>query len=107
MRVREMNDYDLMHAIVDSGRAVLTAFVERGTAEAKPVETELNALAGDLGDTIVSVVDVAENPSIARKFGSSEAPCVALFRDGRHLATCSSGLSRAELAAFVERTLRD
>ncbi len=107
MKIREMNDYDLMHAIIDSGRAVVAAFVERGTDGAKPVEAELKSLAKDLGDgAIYSIVDVSENPTIAEKFGSGSMPSIALFREGKHIGTTTS-LAHSELAEFVQRALKN
>lgn len=106
MRLREMNDYDLMHAIVDSGRPVVTAFVERGLPVSGVLEGDLAKLADELGgDAIFGMVDVSENPTIAAKFGAPDMPCVALFRDGKHLGT-SCGMSRPELMEFVARVLK-
>lgn len=105
MRVREMNDYALMRAIMDSGHPVVTAFVERSPAT-RPLEARLGQVADRVGgDAIFGVVDVSENPSIAAKFGGA-APCVALFRDGKHLATTDDVAGDA-LADFVQRTLAD
>jgi thioredoxin-like negative regulator of GroEL len=104
MRIREMNDYDLMRAISDSGRPVVTAFVERGVAS-RPIESTFGDLADDFQGALFTVVDIAENPAIARRFCAVEAPCAALFRDGKHLGTITT-LTRPELAAFIERTLK-
>lgn len=106
MKIREMNDYDLMRAVLDSGRAVVTAFVERGSGAARPVEKNLKCVAREVGDgAIFGIVDICENPSIAEKFGCGEFPCVMLFRDGRPLATRSGELGRSDLAVFIQQEL--
>lgn len=106
MKLLEMNDYDLMRAILDSGRAVVTAFVERGSPDARAIEKALGSVADELGgDTIFGVVDVLENPSISGKFGGEAVPCVALFRDGKHIGTRSSDFGATQLAVFIQQAL--
>lgn len=105
MRIREMNDFDLMRAILDSGRTVVTAFVERGSEGGKSAETQFRNLAKRLGDeALFSIVDVCENPTITRKFGGGDVPSVALFRDAKHLGShaCEAG----DMSEFIQQGLR-
>jgi thioredoxin-like negative regulator of GroEL len=104
MRIREMNDYALMRAITDGGRPVVTAFVERGP-DSRPLEDELGSLADSLSeDAVFGVVDASENPTVAGRYGGDDGPSVALFRNGRHVATTHE-LGGAALADFIEREL--
>jgi thioredoxin-like negative regulator of GroEL len=93
-----------MRAIMDSGRPVVTVFVERGTGT-RELEQRVGEVAERVGEgAIFGVVDVAENPSIAQKFAIQDSPSVALFRDGKHLGT-TDDVGGDALAAFVQRTL--
>jgi thioredoxin 1 len=73
--------------VLASEMPVVVDFWAAWCGPCRMVAPELEALAADRRDLKVVKVDVDANPSIAARYGIQGIPTLALFRDGKPVAT--------------------
>ncbi len=73
--------------VVHAAGPVVVDFWAGWCGPCRVIAPELEALAADRADLKVVKVDVEANPTVAERYGIRGIPTVALFREGKPVAT--------------------
>ena len=85
--IRAVTDVEFESVVLKSDRPVLVDFWAAWCGPCRLIAPELEALAAERPDLKVVKVDVEANPQVAGRYGIQGIPTLALFRDGKPVAT--------------------
>lgn len=104
--VREVNDLEFDHAVLQSERPVLVAFWAAWCAPCRALVPKVEAVADrHAGDMRVMKIDVDQNPLIAQRYGVRAIPTLILFNRGQEVARLVGAASEAEIELRLDRQM--
>ena len=104
--VREVNDLEFDHAVLQSERPVLVDFWAAWCAPCRALAPKVEAVADrHAGDMRVMKIDVDQNPLIAQRYGVRAIPTLILFNRGQEVARLVGAASEAEIELRLDRQM--
>ena len=104
--VREVNDLEFDHAVLQSERPVLVDFWAAWCAPCRALVPKVEAVADrHAGDMRVMKIDVDQNPLIAQRYGVRAIPTLILFNQGQEVARLVGAASEAEIELRLDRQM--
>lgn len=104
--VREVNDLEFDHAVLQSERPVLVDFWAAWCAPCRALVPKVEAVADrHAGDMRVMKIDVDQNPLIAQRYGVRAIPTLILFNRGQEVARLVGAASEAEIELRLDRQM--
>ena len=104
--VREVNDLEFDHAVLQSERPVLVDFWAAWCAPCRALAPKVEAIAARrTGDIRVMKIDIDQNPLIAQRYGVRAIPTLILFDRGREVARLVGAASEAEIELRLDRQM--
>jgi thioredoxin 1 len=93
--------------VLQAGLPVVLAFWQRGSHASVGVQPMLDRVAKTYsGRLLVAKVDVASEPSLARRYGVTRVPTLVVVRDGKQLAQTNGVADEAALGRWLDAVLR-
>src|SRR3546814_1596939 len=105
--IKHVSDASFEADVINSDVPVLVDYWAAWCGPCKMIAPLLDEAAKQYeGRVIIAKVDVDANPDTAAKFGVRGIPTLMLFKDGKAAATKVGALSKSQLNAFLDESLR-
>jgi thioredoxin 1 len=104
--IRHTSDASFETDVLKSGTPVLVDYWAEWCGPCKMIAPVLDEIASAYqGKLAIAKMNVDENREIPAKFGIRGIPTLMLFKNGQLAATKVGAMSKAQLAAFIDKEL--